>query len=95
MKDREKQTSFEELTNQSPTYREWFIAFLLLPVTLQKLAQGIGQIAEEMRYHRRIYQHLANLDEVGRDLNTGLYRFFGGRVSYKRPDPVTSNPNSK
>ena len=70
-------------------------AVLLLPVTIKRLAEEMHRLADEMTYYRQIPQRLADLDEVGRDLNTGIYNLFGGKVSYNRSDRVISNPDLK
>ncbi|MDO8569989.1 MAG: hypothetical protein Q7R97_00190 [Candidatus Daviesbacteria bacterium] len=75
-----------EQTTQPPTPREWLMAVLMLPITLQRLAMGVNRLADELEYHRQVPQALRYLDEVIQDLNGALYHFCGGRVTYNRPD---------
>lgn len=95
MERRERQIGFEKSTIQSPTFREWLLAVLIFPVTIQRLAEGINRLVKEMEYYRQIPQCLIDLDEVWRDLNAGIYSLFGGRVNYKRSDRAAPDPDFK
>lgn len=86
MERREGLIVSEKPNIQPPTFREWLLAVLLFPVTIKRLAEGIHQLVDELKYYREIPQRLADLDEVGRDFNTGIYGLFDGKVRYRRPD---------
>lgn len=58
------------------------VATVELPFTLKLLAITLKGLKEEMTYHRRLPETLADLVEVGQDFNEGLYEIFDGKVSY-------------
>ncbi|MBI2314634.1 hypothetical protein HYU93_01050 [Candidatus Daviesbacteria bacterium] len=81
MERRTEHPTSERLPIQPPTFREWLVAVVYLPVTLQRLAEGLHRLSTEMRLMREA-GYVADIIEVW-DFNRGFYPVFGGRVGYR------------